>query len=144
MGSTASPQTFHIIFILVSSLHHHIINFPPFGISCPIQFPGIVVFQGEHWTGFRHVRGTNFIHDCSATYTWVIPSGGSRGAADNLFLLQSRIRSSSCPSEHEQWTGQDSRAHALKLKSKKTRAEGTGQSSAILNVFLQNATALRG
>lgn len=91
------------------------------------------------WIQYR----TNFNTSASnwlSTYTWVIPSGGSMGAVNSLFLLQSMIWSPSCPLEHEQGAGQDSWAQALKLKSMKTRAEGMGQSSAILNVFLQKAT----
>lgn len=87
-----------------------------------------------------NVTGLTSTHNQLYTYTWVIPSGRSTGAVDSLFLLQSRIWTSSCPFEHEQEAGQGSRAQALRLNSMKTRAEGMGQPSAILNVFLLRAT----
>lgn len=61
--------------------------------------------------------------------------GGSEGAADSLFLLQSRILVSPCPFKHEQGAGQEPRTQGLKLNSMKTRADGLGQPSAILKDF---------
>lgn len=66
--------------------------------------------------------------------------GGSKGTADILFLLQSRIFLPSCPFKHEHGAGQDPRTQGLKLNSMKTRADGLGQPSAILKDFPLNAT----
>lgn len=88
-------------------------------------------------------RGTN-LDPCDSlqpwTYTWLIPSGGSRGGAESLFLLQSKMWASPCPFGHEQGAGQEPRAQALTANSVKTRAERMGQPSAILKDFLPKAT----
>lgn len=88
-------------------------------------------------------RGTNFDPFVSLqlwTYTWVIPSSGSRGATESLFLLQSKMWTSPCPFVHEQGAGQEPRAEALTANSVKKRAERVGQTSAILKEFLPKAT----
>lgn len=88
-------------------------------------------------------RGTNFDPFVTLqlwTYTWVIPSGGSRGAAGSLFLLQSKMWTSPCPFEHKQGAGQEPIAQALTAKNVKKRAVRVGQPSAILKDFLPKAT----
>ena len=89
---------------------------------------------GDPWRRFGGFRDT--------TYTWVIQLGGLRGAVDSLLRLQSRIWLSSDPLLHEHGSGQCSSAQALRPNSMKTTAADTGQSSAILNVFLARATWL--
>lgn len=88
-------------------------------------------------------RGTNLVPFVSLqlwTYTWVIPSGGSRGAAESLFLLQSKMWTFPCPFGHEQGAGQEPRAEALAANNVKKRAQRVGQPSAILKDFLPKAT----